>query len=236
MRAISTLLFGITLASSVHAQPDLSGFWSPQVQRQDSGDVAAGKIPEGAVFIDDAGAGELAEGNFSGLGLTERAKAEVRDYDFASEFDRENTCIAPSVAFYMQAPFPIEIHQADQLIAMKIEYFDLYRLIFLDGREIPADAPLSKSGYSVGHWEGNELVVDTARIASATFMNNGFNHSNEMKLTERFTLSEDGQTLSLIQVYEDPETFDGVAARQMAWRKRDGEYVFPYECDPSFGN
>jgi hypothetical protein len=236
MRAISTLLFGITLASSVHAQPDLSGFWSPQVQRQDSGDVAAGKIPEGAVFIDDAGAGELAEGDFSGLRLTERAKAEVRDYDFASEFDRENTCIAPSVAFYMQAPFPIEIHQADQLIAMKIEYFDLYRLIFLDGREIPADAPLSKSGYSVGHWEGNELVVDTARIASATFMNNGFNHSNEMKLTERFTLSEDGQTLSLIQVYEDPETFDGVAARQMAWRKRDGEYVFPYECDPSFGN
>ena len=46
---------------------------------------------------------------------------------------------------------------------------------------------------------------------------------------------QDGNTLWLTQVYEDPETFEGVAARYMAWTRRPGEFVFPYECDPSYG-
>lgn len=234
MRGFVCALLCAAVSATVQAQPDLSGFWSPRIGGNDDKSLFD-KIPANAVFIDDAGAGELAEGDYSGLELSERAKEEVRNYDFSAEFKRENTCVPPSVAFYMQAPFPIEIHQADKLIAMKIEYYDLYRLIFLDGREIPDDAPVSKSGYSVGHWEDDELVVETKHIAASTFMNNGFNHSEEMVLTERFKLSEDGRTLSLIQLYEDPETFTGMAARYMAWGKRDGEYVYPYDCDPSFG-
>jgi len=234
-RTMLSALLCVGLVGNAAAQPDLSGFWTPKFGNNDAERELFDKIPADAVFIDDAGGAELAEGDFGGLKLSERALEEVRNYDFAAEFKRENTCVAPSLAYYMQAPFPIEIHQADKLIAMKIEYFDLYRLIFLDGREIPAEAPLSKSGYSVGHWEGDELVVRTERIAAATFLNNGFNHSDNIKITERFRLSEDGQTLSLVQIYEDPETFSGLAARHMAWSKREGEFVYPYECDPNFG-
>jgi hypothetical protein len=136
----------------------------------------------------------------------------------------------------MQAPFPMEIYQGRDLIVFKMEYFDMYRVIFLDGREHPpADAPHSKSGHSVGRWEGDTLVVDTAHLAAGTFMNNGFNHSDSLHMIERFRLSADGSTLSLAQVYDDAETFAGLAARYMAWTKRLGEYVFPYECDPSYG-
>jgi hypothetical protein len=87
----------------------------------------------------------------------------------------------------------------------------------------------------VGHWEGDELVVDTTHIAAGSFMNNGFNHSDNIHLTERFKLSADGQTLFLTQVTEDPEVFAGKAARYMSWRKSEG-YVFPYECDPNFAD
>ena len=160
------------------------------------------------------------------------AKEAIEKY----ELKRENTCNAPSVAFFMQAPFPMEIYQATELIVFKMEYFDLVRVIFLDGRpHPPASAPHTRSGHSVGHWEGDTLVVDTTHISSGTFMNNGFNHSDALHLVERFRLSKDGETLWLTQLYEDPQVFAGLAARYMAWTHRPGEYVYPYDCDPSYG-
>jgi hypothetical protein len=220
----------LTLAQA----PDLNGFWNAQLVPAPEGQMLLDKLPPDAVFINDAGAGELGEGEYSGLQLSDEAKAEVENYDFAVELTREFACAAPSVAFYMQAPFPMEIHQDDNLIVFRMEYYDQVRLIHLDGREHPpADVPHSKSGHSVGHWEGDELVVDTTHIAAGSFMNNGFNHSDDIRLSERFKLSADGQTLFLTQVTEDPEVFAGKAARYMSWRKGQG-YVFPYDCDPNF--
>jgi hypothetical protein len=107
--------------------------------------------------------------------------------------------------------------------------------VFLDGRPHPPEsAPHSKSGFSTGRWEGDTLVVETSHIESGTFMNNGFNHSDSLRLTERFRSSPDGNTLWAVQIYDDPQTFEGRAARYMAWTRRPGEYVFPYECDPGY--
>jgi len=233
-----TLIALLSSASvAVFAQPNMEGYWTVMFAPSAEGEALKAKMPPQAVFIDDAGGGELGEGDFSGLVLSEAAKQEVREYDFALELSREFACTQPSVAFYMQAPFPIEWHQSDKFIAMKIEYFDMFRLVFLDGRpHPPADAPHSKSGHSIGHWEGDELVVDTTHLERATFMNNGFNHSENLHLIERFKLSSDGNTLFATQVSEDPEVFTGLAARYMAWRKVPGQYVYPYECDPSFGD
>jgi hypothetical protein len=232
------VLASLLACAGAQAQvPVLDGFWSALPSTEDGGKELFAKLPEGAVFIDDAGAGELAEGDYSGLELSDAAKAEVAGYDFAVELGREFACTQPSVAFYMQAPFPMEIHQDSKLLVFKMEYYDMVRIIFLDGRDHPpADAPHSKNGHSIGHWEGEELVVDTTHIASATFMNNGFSHSDDLHLTERFRLSADGQILYATQVSEDPTVFTGKAARFMAWRKVPGQYVYPYECDASFGD
>ena len=194
------------------------------------------ELPAGVVLINDTGAGELAAGDFAGLKLTPAAIEEVRNYDFAAELERENTCNAPTAAFLMQAPFPMEIYQSDELVVFKMEYFDLVRVVFLDGRAHPAaTAPHSRVGHSVGRWEGDTLVVDTTHLTSGTFMNNGFNHSEDLHLTERFRLSPDGNALWLVQTYEDSAVFDGVAARYIAFTRRPGEYVYPYDCDPSYG-
>jgi hypothetical protein len=66
-------------------------------------------------------------------------------------------------------------------------------------------------------------------------MNNGFNHSEGLYLTERFRSSRDGNTLRLVRTYEDAAVFDGVAARYMAWTRHPGEYVYPCDCDPAYG-
>jgi hypothetical protein len=237
--AVSVL---IALApGSVTAQPEgdterLSGFWAVRFEATPSGQALLDALPEDVVLIDDTGGGELAAGEFGGVELTERALESVRNYEFADELKRENSCVAPSVAFYMQAPFPMEIYAGRDLIVFKMEYFDLYRVVFMDGRDHPpSDAPHFKSGHSVGRWEGDTLVVDTTHIAPGTFMNNGFDHSEDLHLEERFLLSEDGSTLWATQVYEDPATFSGRTARYMAWSKRSGEYVYPYDCDPFYG-
>ena len=225
-----------TLSGAAGAQPDLEGFWAARVEQTRSGQALIDELPAGAVLVNDTGAGELAAGEFDGLELTAAAIEEVRNYDFAAELERENTCNAPTVAFFMQAPFPMEIYQSDELIVFKMEYFDLYRVVFLDGRaHPPATAPHSRSGHSVGRWEGDTLVVDTTHITPGTFMNNGFNHSERLHMVERFRPSPDGNTLWLTQLYDDPETFDGLAARYMAWTRRPGEYVYPYDCDPAYG-
>jgi hypothetical protein len=224
------------VAASAWAEPKLEGFWTAKLERAPSGKALIDELPKAAVLINDTGAGELAAGDFAGLRLKQRAIDEVRNYDYSQELKRENTCVPPSVAFYMQAPFPMEIYQGRDLIVFKMEYFDMYRVVFLDGRQHPpADAPHSKSGFSTGRWEGDTLVVETSHIESGTFMNNGFNHSDGITLSERFRLGPDGNTLWLTQVYEDPEVFEGLAARYMAWTRRPGDFVFPYECDPSYG-
>jgi hypothetical protein len=216
--------------------PNIEGFWTVRFEQQPSGQALIDELPRDALLIDDTGAGELEAGDFGGLSLTERALEEVRNYDYSLELKRENTCVAPSAAFYMQAPFPMEIYQGRDLIVFKMEYFDMYRVVFLDGRSHPpANAPHSKSGHSIGRWERDTLVVDTTHLAAGTFMNNGFNHSENLHMIERFRLSPDGTMLWLTQLYQDPDTFAGLAARYMAWTRQPGEYVFPYDCDPSYG-
>lgn len=240
--AISCCAPLMLLAAPVWAQTGVdlsqwSGFWTVRFEREPSGADLIAELPNDVLLIDDTGAGELERGDFGGLELTERALAAVASYDYAAELERENSCIAPSVAFYMQAPFPMELYAGRDLVVFKMEYFDMYRVVHVGATDHPPpDAPHFKSGYSIGHWEAGTLVVDTTHIAPGTFMNNGFDHSEDLHMTERFRLSEDGTTLWLTQVYEDPATFSGRAARYMAWTKRAGEHVFPYDCDPSYGD
>ncbi|MBT5484202.1 MAG: hypothetical protein HOK55_05690 [Gammaproteobacteria bacterium] len=225
-----------SLVAQAADEPDISGFWTVKFEQTPSGTELFEKLPEDAIFINDAGGGELAEGDFGGIELTESALQEVRDYDFDYEFSMSYTCMAPSAVFYMQAPFPMEIDQGRDIIVFRMEYFDMVRVIYLDGRGHPGDDyPHSKNGHSIGHWEGDELVVDSTHFVPSTFMNNGFNHSDDIHMVERFKISEDGETLWLTQVYEDPAVFAGKASRYMAWRKVPGENIYPYDCDPSFG-
>jgi hypothetical protein len=232
-------LLAVSAPAALRAQPgprDISSFWTVKLEGAPSGQALIDELPDDALLIDDTGAGELAAGEFGGLTLTGRALAEVESYDYQAELSRENACVPPSAAFYMQAPFPMEVHAGRDMVVFEMEYYDMFRVVFLDGRgHPPDDAPHSKSGHSVGYWDGDTLVVDTTHLSPGTFMNNGFSHSTQLHMVERFRLSPDGQTLWLTQLYEDADTFAGAAARYMAWSRVPGEYIYPYECDPSYG-
>ena len=225
-------------AAMKDGHPDLSGFWAVTFEgNKPSGQALIDELPKGTIMIHDTGPGELKAGDYGGLKLSDRALNEVKHYSYEDEITPENNCIGPSMAFLMQAPFPMEIFQGRDLIVLKMEYFDMVRVVFMDGRgHMPADAPHSKAGDSIGHWDGDTLVVDTDHLEPATFMNNGFNHSDKMHVIEKFRLSPDGKTLWITQLYDDPDTFEGLAARYLSWRRMPGEHVYPYDCDPTYNN
>ncbi len=235
--ALATLLPPLLLtplADAADAAPRLEGFWTQSFAPGPEVEQLRAKLPAGTLVINDAGGLELREGDYGGLVLSEAAKAEIRNYDFKNELSREFACTVPSVVMNMQAPFPLEILQDQKLIVMRLEYFDMVRIIHLDGRgHPPADAPHSKAGHSIGHWEGDELVVDTTHLLAGSFLNNGFSHSEDLHFVERFRLGADGRTLHASQLSEDPAVFEGMAARLVSWRRGD-DYIYPYECDPSF--
>src|ERR1700730_7917719 len=62
-----------------------------------------------------------------------------------------------------------------------------YRQIYMDGRELPKDPNPTWLGYSVGHWEGDTLVVEAAGFNDRSWLDRaGHLHSENLRVTERF--------------------------------------------------
>ena len=218
-------------AAAVH--PDLSGFWNLDVKIPRDEELM-GRIAPNTVFLDDTGPVEFPAGQYGGLILTPAAVEAARKWSPYDQLTTENACKPPSIVYSMQGPFPIEIFQSDTLIVMKLEYYDLVRIVFLDGRQAEADYPNSKVGFSSGHWEGSTLVVETTHLEASTITNNGLDHTDGIRVIERFKLGADGKTLLSTQEFEDPAVIQNRGVRFIAWRKEAGQHVFPYECDPGF--
>lgn len=236
-----TLALALSLASApaFAGPPDLSGFWNlamaPGFNDPASFDPALkAKFPPNTVVLTDSGVAEYPKGEFGGLKLKPAAKAAADKWRPEDEMTLSRVCAAPSTVYAQQGPFPFEIVQTPTLIVFKYEYFDQVRLIYMDGRgHLPADAPHSKTGDSIGHWEGDELVIDTTHFAPATITNNGLDHSENIHMVERYKLSADGKSLTATQWFEDPDVLDNNGARFIQWRKHPGQHVYPYDCDPS---
>lgn len=92
----------------------------------------------------------------------------------------------PRIAYYNA--YPMEFVQTKDRLIQFFDFFYVHRTIWLDGRSLPADPEPTWYGYSVGHWDGNTLVVETAGFNDESWLDNdGHPHSDQMKLEERFT-------------------------------------------------
>lgn len=221
--------------------PDLSGYWmisfgpmAPNRAATPLEQALIEKLAPGSVLLGDSGLVEFDPGNYGGLAVLPDVAAAVADYNPDVQRSVATTCLPPSIAYAMQGPFPMELFQTDELVVIKMEYYDQIRLIFLNEDTHPADWPVSRTGHSIGHWEGDELVVDTALLQPSTLFNNGLDHSEQFHLIERFRLSDDGQQLAISQEFSDPAVFEGKAARVFTLDRGEG-HVYPYDCDPSYG-
>jgi hypothetical protein len=103
--------------------------------------------------------------------------------------------------------FPVKIVQTQNLLVMLYEYQTLFRQIFTDGRSLPQDPNPTWMGYSVGHWEGDALVVTTAGYNDRTTLDlAGHPHTEALRVTERYHRRDAGH-LDLQVTFEDPKSY-----------------------------
>lgn len=81
-----------------------------------------------------------------------------------------------------------------------------YRQIYTDGRKLPSDPYPAWLGYSVAHWDGDTLIVESAGFNDRTWLDRaGHPHSEKLRVTETFRRVDFGHMQFQI-TYDDPET------------------------------
>ena len=100
-----------------------------------------------------------------------------------------------------------EVFQTPKEVLFIHEFDSEVRRIYLDGRKHPDGWPFGWMGHSVGHYDGDSLVVDTVGFNDKTWFDRaGTPHSTELHVVERFR-RPNHETLNVDFRFEDPKTF-----------------------------
>ena len=125
------------------------------------------------------------------------------------------------------------IHTAERVVQI-FEVERTWREIWVDGRELPVDADPRWLGYSVGRWEGDTFVVETASFDDRTWLDSYANpHSDGMRLVERWRRTGPG-TLALEMVIHDPVMYtEPVVVETKVFARLTGREIQEVICAPA---
>jgi hypothetical protein len=234
----TTVALAATLAiTSVHGQPrngsSSSEAPSPPTPR----------LPDGTVDLGGDGIWRLPWiTDFGNQMVPEEAEIPFLDwtramyeYNKASNvaYDPQGFCLPPGGPRAMGTPYPAEFIQQDGRIVIIFEGgAHVWREIHMDGRELPDRESLNPTyfGYSVGHWEGDTLVVEATGFNEKTWLNfAGYMHTDELHTVERFS-RPDRNTLHYEATIEDPGAYSEpwTIAWDIPWGE--GEELAEYIC------
>ncbi len=146
-------------------------------------------------------------------------------------------CVPPGMPGIMGQPYPIEILFTPGMVTVIAEAFMQVRHIYTDGRPHPDDPDLTYNGNSIGHWEGDTLVVDTVGFSKDTplGMNMGVKHSEKMHIVERFHL-KDPKTLEIATTIDDPEALAKPWSRAISYARHPDWTLAEYICQQNNRN
>jgi hypothetical protein len=207
--------------------PDFSGLWMraesgpPREGRGGGGggapiDVVSDRFPfdpDGPPVAAFFEAGANMEG---GLPYTPWGKA-LRDKrtELKARDNPDANCMPMGYLQFHQQPQPRKIIQTEKLILIEYEANYGLRHIYLDGRELPPQGEPQPwwYGYSVGHWEDGDLVVETNNLRGAEDSEfdgwldvNGSPYTREATITERFRRPTFGH-LQIDFTIDDPKAY-----------------------------
>ena len=116
-------------------------------------------------------------------------------------------CLPPGTPRIYFHPRPFEIIHTPGRVLISYEYQQLLRAIYTDSRPHRTDLAPSWMGDSIGHWEGDTLVVETVNFNDTTWIDRrGVPHSDQLQVEEHFHRNDDGQLIIDITV-NDPIAF-----------------------------
>ena len=115
---------------------------------------------------------------------------------------------------------------------MIYEYQGKVRRIWLDDRDHGEFVPPSRMGHSNASWDGSTLVVNTTHLEKTVRDFRGELISENARVEERYSLSDDGNTLTAVITVFDPDNYSRPPVRRRQWQRNDSADIFPYTCDP----
>lgn len=201
LRTLAALLACSAAAIIAHAQPqahpDFTGVW--QIQ-----DDAVRTFDSTVKRSDDQVPPYNATWMAEWKKMRDRARAGMKVWD------PSRYCLPPGMPRTMVAFYPLEILETPGRLTLLTEFFNETRRIWMDGRSHPAGDDLEPtfSGHSIGHWEGDTLVIDTVGLRYETVLDlTRLQHSDQMHIIERVRLVHPDELAWEITL-EDPVVFE----------------------------
>jgi hypothetical protein len=140
-------------------------------------------------------------------------------------------CFPPGVPRIYLQPFPMEVIQTPGRVIMLFEFSHFVRQIFTDGRKHNTDLGPTWMGDSIGHWEGDTLVVDTIGFNDKTWLDRGGHpHSTDLHLVERIR-RVDQSTLQNALSIEDPKAYTKPWSAQLTFQLRPTWNITEMVCE-----
>jgi hypothetical protein len=188
-------------------KPDLNGIW--QVLNTANWDLQSHAAGQGLVVALGAAAAippgqGVVEGDQIPY-LPAAAAKKKANFDNRLTLDPEVKCYMPGVPRATYMPFPFQIVQSTKFIMIAYEFANATRTIYMDD---PGPSPVdSWMGQSVGHWEGDTLVVDVKSMNDQSWFDRaGDFHSDALHVVERYTRTGP-DVLTYEATIEDPNVF-----------------------------
>jgi hypothetical protein len=202
-------------------EPNISGDWAPeQVVMANPRGVGGGLVPLTSLPEIDARGPQARGGGgrrgappagprlYGGSELTDAGTQAVAD--FKQQDNPRFRCETTSILFDWTFDGPVNrITQNKDTIELLYGQMGLKRTIYMNAKDHPATVKLARAGHSIGRWDGDVLVVDTARFLPG-ILNGPVPNSDKLHVVERFSL--DTATMKLTRTYEadDPVYLKGV--------------------------
>jgi hypothetical protein len=204
-------VFGLMAGAAVLAAGPVGAKTYPGDQGQSWADIA--KLPQITGIYETARMSQGTAGNRPPVRdappeFTPNAQAELAAYKAkgAQDTDAAN-CLPPGMPGVMNQPYPIQILVTPGEVTIIQEAYMQVRHVHTDGRDHPADPDLTFNGDSIGHWEGDTLVVDTVGVKGDTVYDvSAAPHSDKVHEIERIRRISPTQIEDVMTI-EDPVAF-----------------------------
>ncbi|MDB4512326.1 DUF6152 family protein [Arenicella sp.] len=172
------------------------------------------------------------------LVLTDAAKQARAEYDPLSTENPETTCVGrPTPAALVSARGYLQewdLSQQEEKIIIHSEWFNEKRTVWMDGRGHPDPSETIATGHSIGKWEGDTLVVDTANFDyHRSPYQIGVPSSTQKHVVERYTLIDDGRKMEAEFTLEDPVYLAEPLVKSNLLYNSPDMQMHTADCDPA---
>jgi hypothetical protein len=221
------------IARTPEGKPDLNGIW--QVMNTANWDLEAhGSAPGAVISLGAIGAippGETVVEGGTIPYLAAAAEKQKENNRHRWTDDPEIKCFMPGVPRATYLPYPFQIVQGQNTILFTYAFAGAVRTVRMG--KVQPSPDLSWMGWSVGHWEGDTLVIDVTSLNDQTWLDRSGNfHSDALHVVERFT-PQDRNVVSYEATIEDPKVFSRPWKVTMPlYRHVDNAHLLEYQCIP----